>query len=377
MKSNYQHEFPLDSSVYYLNHAAVAPLPLRTVNAIKSFAEENLHQGATNYPHWMEIEQQCRERCATLINASSADDVALVKNTSEALSMVAHGLDWQADDNVVTAAEEFPSNRMVWESLERYGVQTRLVSLEAHKDDPETALLAACDENTRLLSISAVQYATGLKMDLAKLGLACKKANILFCVDAIQQTGAFPIDVQAIQADFLMADGHKWMLGLEGLALFWSHPKSRNLLKLNEFGWHMAEKMHDFDALEWQPASSARRFECGSPNMLGAFALNASLSLLLETGIETVSRNIIKNTSYIIDYIENSKDVELISSIEPTHRSGIVTFRHKSKDTHALFIHLRDNGVICAERGGGIRFSPHFYTNESILERAMTIVVNA
>lgn len=288
--------------------------------------------------------------------------------------MVAHGLAWQAGDNVVTAAEEFPSNRMVWESLDRYGVTTRLVSLEAHKDDPEAALLAACDKNTRLLSISAVQYATGLKMDLQRLGLACKKANILFCVDAIQQTGAFTIDVQAIHADFLMADGHKWMLGLEGLALFWTHPESRNLLKLNEFGWHMAEKMHDFDSPEWQPARSARRFECGSPNILGAFALNASLSLLLETGIESISRNIIKNTSYIIDFINNSADVTIISSTEPARRSGIVTFRHNKLDSHTLFTHLRDNGVICAERGGGIRFSPHFYTREETLKRALNLV---
>lgn len=373
MENDFSREFQLNDGIYYLNHAAVAPWPKRTSEAVKAFAEENLHQGAANYPQWMEIEQQLRERCRQLINAASTDDIALVKNTSEALSMVAHGLDWQPGDNVVTAREEFPSNRMVWESLARYGVETRFVSLSENTEDPETALLSACDENTRLLSISAVQYANGLKMDLERLGKALKPLKTLFCVDAIQQIGALPLDVKAIHADFVMADGHKWMLAPEGLAIFWTHEKSRNLLRINEFGWHMAEKIHDFDSLEWEIAQSGRRFECGSPNMLGIFGMNASLSLLLEVGMHEVSRNLIKKTSYLIDLIENDSSLELLSSTQSSRQSGIVTFRHTSMDSHSLFTQLRDKGVVCAERGGGIRFSPHFYTPEDIMSQAMKL----
>ncbi len=370
---DYSEEFQLDSSIFYLNHAAVAPWPARTTAAIKAFADENLCQGATNYPDWMKTEQQCRLRCAELINSASADDIALVKNTSEALSMVAHGLDWQKGDNVVTFAEEFPSNRLVWQSLERYGVDCRLVSLTDNLDDPESALLAACDDRTRLLSVSAVQYATGLKMDLHRLGSVLKQRSILFCVDAIQQIGALPLDVQAIQADFVMADGHKWMLAAEGLALFWSTPQARDQLKINEFGWHMTENMHDFDSLDWQPARSARRFECGSPNMLGVIGLNASLSLLLEIGMQTISTNVLKNTSYLIDIINDSHNLKLISSTHRQRQSGIVTFTHNTVSPSDMFRYLRDRRVVCAERGGGIRFSPHFYTSEETLASAVEI----
>jgi cysteine desulfurase/selenocysteine lyase len=373
MITRYEDEFPLESGLLYLNHAAVAPLPKCTAEAIHHFTSECLHQGASNYPRWLEVEQSLRERCSALLNARSADDIALVKNTSEALSMVAHGLDWQAGQNVVTAWEEFPSNRMVWESLSRYGVETRFVHISGLAD-PEQALLDACDEHTRLLAISAVQYASGLKMDLERLGRACKDTGCLFCVDAIQIIGALPFDVEAIQADFVMADGHKWMLAPEGLAVFWTHEQSRKLLKLYEYGWHMAENLFDFDAHEWQEAASGRRFECGSPNMLGVHALHASLGLLLEVGLETVSRNNLNNTSYIIEYIKNNDALELLSDTRMPRRSGIVTFRHRTVPNQELHQYLTRNRVICAERGGGVRFSPHFYTSHQTLDQVFGVL---
>lgn len=366
----------LDAGTCYLNHAAVAPLPIPVATALHRFVEENRRIGASRYPEWQAIEQALRERCRDLLNAASSDDIALVKNTSEALSMVAHGLVWQPGENVVTAREEFPSNRMAWQSLARYGVETRLVSLHG-LDDPEQALLDACDANTRLLAVSAVQYASGLKMDLARLGQACREADRLFCVDAIQQLGALPLDVQAIQADFVMADGHKWLLAPEGLAIFWSHADARNALQLHEYGWHMAENLFDFDSLDWQIAASARRFECGSPNMLGIHALHASLGLLLDTGMQRVADGVLANTAWLTDRILADPALELLSDPRQSRRSGIVTFRHRRLDNRVLFAHLKANRVICAERGGGIRFSPHFYTRQADLEQAMWLVADA
>ena len=212
-------EFQLDPDIVYLNHAAVAPWPRRTVEAVRRFADENAILGATRYPAWLEKEQALRGRLARLINAPSVDDIALLKNTSEALSLVAYGLPWEAGENVVGIAQEFPSNRLVWESLAPRGVELRLLDLDG-ATDPEGELLALCDSRTRLVSISAVQYARGLRMDLERIGEHCRAHEILFCVDAIQQIGVLPFDVQAIRADFAAADGHKWMLGPEGLAVF-------------------------------------------------------------------------------------------------------------------------------------------------------------
>ncbi|NQD96371.1 aminotransferase class V-fold PLP-dependent enzyme, partial [Pseudomonas sp. CrR25] len=208
-------EFPQLAELRYLNHAAVAPWPQRAVVAVSRFAEQNAHCGARDYPAWLLVERSLRERLTRLLNAPSSDDIALVKNTSEALSFVAFGLDWRAGDQVVISDEEFPSNRVVWEALEARGVEVLQVNL--HQGDPEVGLLNACGARTRLMSISAVQYASGLRLDLGRLGHGCQRRGVLLCIDAIQQLGALPFDVQAYQCAFAMADGHKWLLGPEGL----------------------------------------------------------------------------------------------------------------------------------------------------------------
>ena len=370
---NLKKEFQLDSKICYLNHAAVGPWPDRTRNRVVHFANENVVHGAQHYPQWLEIEANLREQCRALVNAESVDDIALVKNTSEALSMVAHGLDWQAGDNVVIPMSEFPSNRVVWESLSRYGVEVRQVDTRS-SDDPEQALIEHFDDKTRLLSVSSVQYDIGLRLDLAKLGQYCSQNNVLYCIDAIQSLGVLAMDIEAIQADFVMADGHKWLLGPEGLALFYSRPAARQQLKLHEFGWHMLENLYEFDNPDWSIAESARRFECGSPNMLGAQALDASLSLFTEIGMESVTRNIFNNTSYLIDKLDILSGIKVQTPHHVSRHAGIVNFKLTDKDPAVVYESLMKQGVICALRGGGIRFSPHFYTTTDTLDRALAIL---
>ncbi|QKT04833.1 aminotransferase class V-fold PLP-dependent enzyme [Ectothiorhodospiraceae bacterium 2226] len=369
-------EFPLRDDLVYLNHAAVAPWPRRTADAVARFANENATQGAYDYPTWLEHEARLRRQLQHLLNAPSVDDIALVKNTSEALSMVAHGLPWAPGDVVVSAAEEFPSNRIVWESLAPHGVTLRTVDLQAAAD-PEAALIAALDGPVRLLAISSVQYGTGLRLDLERLGRACRERGVLFCVDAIQSLGALPMDVQAVQADFAMADAHKWLLGPEGIAVFYVAAAQRERLALHEYGWHMREDYLDFDALNWRPARSARRFECGSPNMLGIHAFSASLSLLSEIGLDTVSENVLRNASYLLEAIAAIQGFELITRAERGRHAGIVTFRHVHVPAASLHRALSTAGVVCALRGGGVRFSPHFYTRTQQLERAVAALEQA
>ncbi len=367
-----QTEFKLSDKISYLNHAAVSPWPASTTKAITDFALENNLYGATDYPKWNKVESSLRSNLALLINAPSPDDIALVKNTSEALSMVAYGLEWQPNDNVVISEEEFPSNRIVWESLADKQVKLKQVSL---KHNPENSLIAACDENTKLLSISSTQYSSGITLDLVKLGQACKQSNILFCVDAIQTIGALQFDVQKIQADFVMADGHKWMLAPEGLALFYCHQKIRSKLKLNEFGWHMTEDMTNFNSTQWTIANSARRFECGSPNMLGIHGFNASIALLLEVGMYNVQQFLLENTDYLFSLLNKNNQIEIITPQNPGQYAGIVSFKHRKKQTSELFSHLWSNQIICAQRGEGIRFSPHFYNSKESIKRAADLLL--
>ena len=380
-------EFSLDGELIYLNHAAVSPWPQRTVRAVSDFALENGTLGSSNYPRWIETEKRLRERLSRLIGAGTADDVALVKNTSEGLSLVAHGLTWKYGENVVTSDQEFPSNSIVWESLSRHGVETRKADLSS-ANTPEEALFEAVDRNTRLLSISSVQFGSGLRMDLERIGSFCRARGILFCVDAIQSLGAIQMDGAAIRADFIVADGHKWMMAPEGCALFYSTPEARERLQLQQYGWHMREALYDFetgsdnnsnceqpgccaDIPDWTIANSARRFEPGSPNMLGIHGLEASLSLIEEVGMEQIERLVLERSQLLIDSIQRRPQLELITPTGLGRFAGIVTFSVKTGGLDSIHNRLTEKGIQCAVRSGGIRFSPHFYTPMNQLEEAM------
>jgi len=362
-------EFEQAPGLCYLNHAAIGPWPRRAAEAVASFARDNVRLGASAYPAWLATERRLRERLARLLNAPTSGDIALVGNTSQALSLVAFGLDWQPGDQVVISDEEFPSNRVVWQALANHGVE--VVEANLAGADPEAALLAACGPRARLLSVSAVQFASGLRLDLARLGVACRQRGVLFCIDAIQQVGALPFDVQRYQCDFAMADGHKWMLGPEGLGVFYCRSELRRQLKLHAYGWHMLEHLGDFERREWQPARSARRFECGSPNMLGACALEASLSLLEDVGMALVAEQLDLRVEQLHQGLLAIPGVQVHSPADPSRRAGIVNFSIDGQANADIYRALSNNGVICALRGPGVRFSPHFYTDERLIDEVL------
>lgn len=362
-------DFNLDPDLIYVNHAAVAPWPVRTVDAVKQFAEENGRLGSRHYDQWLKLEEKLKHSLATLIHARSADEIALLKNTSEGLSIIATGIGWQPADNIVISDQEFPSNFIVWDALRKQGIELRIANI-SDSDDPELAIIQQMDNNTRLLSISAVQYASGLRLDLTRLGEACRAHDALFCVDAIQQIGALDFNVQTFHADFAIADGHKWMLGPEGLALFYCKQERMQELELQQFGWHMVDDLSDFSAMHnWTPAQTARRFECGSPNMLAAHALEASISLILERGISHIEQKVIDNIQSLIKLFQGLPGVTVHSPLEKHRHGGIFTFSKSGIDNESLYQYLVKLGTVCALRGGGIRFSPHYYNQQSQFEQ--------
>ncbi len=370
---DYSIDFALDNKLIYLNHAAVSPWPRVTGKAIEKFTQENTRYGASHYPHWLKVEKALKQKLALLLNSPSENDIALVKNTSEALSMVAYGLSWQAGDNIVIAHQEFPSNRIIWQSLQQFGVSIKWVDLNSHAT-PEEAYLKAIDSKTRLISVSSVQYADGLRMDLKTLGQYCKQHHILFCVDAIQSLGALKLDVQEIEADFVMADGHKWLLSPEGLGVFYCREAVRAQLQPSQFGWHMTEDIYNFDTLQWTAAETARKFECGSPNMLAIHALYSSVCLLMDRCINTIERKVVQNTRYLAGKLSEMDGIKIVSRLEQERLSGIIAFRHRTVSSEQLYQSLMEKQVICAMRHGNVRFSAHYYTRKATLDRAIEIL---
>ena len=365
---DFQKEFPLNDEILYLNHAAVAPWPLRTKLAVHKFATQNAAVGSKHYLGWLETEQNLRNKLATLVDANHSDEIALLKSTSEGLSTIAYGLDWHSGDEIIISNEEFPSNRIVWESLANQGVKVIEVDLQG---DHTVNIENAITERTRLLAISSVQYASGRVIDLKRLGEICAQKKVLFCIDAIQSLGVMPFSAQTYNADFVVADGHKWMLGPEGLAVFYCKKAMQDQLRLNQFGWHMVADAGNFDNKDWTTANNAKRFECGSPNMLGAHALDASLSLILDLGVDHIFELTQKLHNYLREQLV-AAGFEILSP--PDEFCGITTFKTNAKDHKELYQQLMAENVICAPRGGGIRFSPNFYQDKQVIDKAITTI---
>lgn len=366
-------QFPILERGVYCNHAAIAPWPACTAEAVQRFAAENAHQGPVQYAQWIKLENKLREQLAQLTGAPSAQDIALLKNTTEGISTVAWGLDWAYGDNVVLPANEFPSNRLPWLAQAERGVEIREVDIRSAVH-AESALLEAIDERTRVLAVSAVQWSDGFRLDLQSLGIGCKARGVLFFVDAIQQLGAVRIDVDACHISFLAADAHKWLLGPEGMAVFYSSRDARPLLHLRQLGWHMFDQPFSFGRTDWTPADSARRFEAGSPNTLGQVALQASVELLLATGMEEVERRVLANTAALMNGLAGIPGVNVVSRRELPRRSGIVSFRCESIAATAVHGALSRAGIICVVRDHAVRLSPHFYQGEEEIRRVLAAV---
>lgn len=352
--------FPILKTGHYANHAAIAPWPSCTGQAVTDFAKENMQIGPQKYNRWLMRENQLREGLTALLNAKSKDDIALLKNTTEGICTVANGINWQAGDNIVLPKGEFPSNRLPWLSLARQGVEVREVDIRAN-ENPEQALCSFIDTRTRLLAVSAIQWTDGLRLKLETLGDACRQAGIFFFVDAIQQVGAMQIDVQACNIDFLAADGHKWLLSPEGLAVFYCRESARGQLRPSQYGWRMVDDPYQFNREQWVPSKTAIRFEAGSPNTLCQAAMHASVGLLLDIGMDEVEKRVTENSARLSQGLTDIPGVKLIREFSSERASGIVSFIPPANNPTEVHESLKKLNFSCALRGGGIRLSPHFY----------------
>jgi selenocysteine lyase/cysteine desulfurase len=359
--------FPVTRNLVYFNHAAVGPLSVRAYEAMEGHARDQRDHGALHWRDWYAEYDRLRESMARLIGATPGE-IAILKNTSEGLSFVAEGFRWNDGDNVITTSMEFPSNWTPWKRLERRGVECR-VAETATIDDIEPLI----DDRTRIVTVSSVAFHNGFTADLNAIGDLCARRNVRFCVDAIQSVGVLPIDVRASQIDFLAADGHKWMCGPESTAIFYVAENRRDELEVLETGWTNIERQGKFIGCSTDLRGDARRFEAGSLNTNGIYGLRAAIDLLLEIGIETIAERALHVATILSEGIKSAGWT--LGSPEPL-RSPIVGATPPVVEKSLLWWHrrLEEEGVVCAPREGMLRFSPHFYNDESDVDRMLEVL---
>jgi selenocysteine lyase/cysteine desulfurase len=351
--------FPVTQNYVYLNHAAVSPLPLPVYEQIEQHMRDVLRSGVVHFRQWSQAINGVRQLGAQLINAQP-HEIAFVPNTSSGLAVVANGIDWRAGDNLVTADCEFPANLYPWLRLRQaYGIEVRMAREREGRLDTEE-ILSLIDDRTRVVALSFVQYASGFRSDLATIGRYCRERGILFVVDAIQGLGALKLDVERDCVDALSADAHKFLLGPEGVALFYLSDRVLQRVRPTVVGWLSVKDPFDFSNLNQEYAIGARRFEPGALNTAGVLGLGAAIELILRVGLEKIEGYLLELGDYLCQRLAE-RGYRVISSRRAGEKSAIVCCQHDRHSAEDLCRKLDQQRIITTPRLGRLRVSPHFY----------------
>jgi selenocysteine lyase/cysteine desulfurase len=352
-----------------MNHAAVSPYSTKVVEALNYFIANRYDSDDIEfYKPCISKIVETRKAIARLINATD-DRIAIVKNTSEGLNILASGLEWNKGDRILITDVEFPANVYPFLNLEKRGVQVDFVKNRNGKiliEDIKNMLTP----KTKLLSISHVEFLNGFKNNLEGIGKICKENGTIFAVDSIQSCGAMVVDVQKMGIDFISNGGHKWLMSPMGTGFIYVTKEIQEKIQPAYVGWLSVESAWDFFSYKLELLSTVQRFEIATNNFLGIFGMHASINLLLEVGIENIQRHLLKLTDTLISLLKK-KDFKILSDENPEHRSSIVSF--SGKDNLAMFEKLRKEKIFISLRENLLRVSPHFYNTEEEIEKLVNV----
>jgi len=373
--------FPIASARNFLGHAGVTALPRAATDALEWFGRRS-HINHQEAGDTLKLVDEVRRSAADLIGAGP-DEIALLGPTALGLNLIADGISWETGDEVVFYQDDYPANVYPWRKLESRGVKPVALEVETQGVITWETVNASLSPRTRLVSLATANFLTGYRIDIDTIGRELHRRDILFCVDGIQTLGAFPFSVEHV--DFLSADSHKWMLGPMGAGLVYVNRERFETCRPTLLGsWNVVSP--NFIAQESiEFYEGARRYEPGSLNLPGIFSMGASLKLLLEVGIEEISRRIVGHRQVLIDGLQDAgwKPVlpgSLFSG--DTSMSGIVTF-HVPEPVHSRLGSALEEARISASlrhnREGHLflRFSPHFYNTRAELDQAIEVCQSA
>jgi len=370
-------EFPwaIAGDQIFLNHASTGPLPQRAVDRIQELTA--LRAQPWRYTTEMQFDElaNARVRCARLIGAEPRE-IALTVNTSYGLNLAARALPFERGDIVITSDREYPSNVYPWMELEAArGVKLERIPCAGILPD-EDAILAALDRpRVRCVVLSWVSFATGYRIDLERVGRACRERGIWFVLDAIQGVSAAPLDVRSMPVDIVACGGQKWLLAPWGSGFVWLRPDLVDSLRPVDVSWMATRCSDDFTRLtdyDFTYRENARRFEVITLPYQDFAGLNESLDVFFEVGLETVYERVERLTGRIVDWALGTTGVRLVTPPELRRRAGIVAVA--PRDAKAASERLTRAGVVHSFREGAIRLSPHFYNTEEEIDRALHLV---
>lgn len=368
-------EFPVAQDEIFLAHAGVCPLPRRIAGAISDCALRSMasDQEVITIPHRLD---EARKLAAQLLHCQT-EEIALVGPTSLALSFVASGLRFRKGDNVLIYHDDYPSNVYPWMALAERGVEVRLLNTRGLGVIRPVDVQGQVDENTRLVALASCHFISGFRIEFEAIGKFLRERSILFCLDAIQTLGAFPMPVEHV--DFLAADAHKWLLGPCGAGILYVRREIQERLTPPIYGWHNVQNPNFVAQERIIFREGAIKYEAGTHNLVGLAGLVAAMELALEIGVENIAAELLRKRALLVPALQSKGFTVLNADAKPENASGIVSFHHPGKDLAALHKELAEAGIVTSlrtDRAGKnyIRLSPHYYNTDAELQRALELL---
>jgi cysteine desulfurase/selenocysteine lyase len=371
--SKYRSEFPFTEKTVFLNHASFGPIPLRSWAATEDYYKYMRLEkiGDLDEEAFNKLDD-IRVMAAGMIGARP-EEIAYATNTSYGLNVAAWGVDLKPGDKILLSDVEFPSNTYPWTNLRQKGIVVEFLPSRNRFFDMDN-FVGAIDGKTKVLSLSFVQFLNGYKNDLKTIGEICAQKDIFFVVDGIQGVGCQEIDVKECKIDFLACGAAKWLLSSLGAGFFYLSSEAKRKVEPVFSGWLGVDwKLNFSDLLKFdlKPFPTARRFEIGTYPYSVVWTMHSSLQLLTEVGIKNIQLHTFALLDVLVDALQ-SKGYRITSSLDPQHRSSILSF--SGKDIKQLFERLSQNQVKVSLREGSIRVSPHFHNDENDLGRLIDLL---
>lgn len=366
---------PLLKTSIYLANCSQGPLADPVRAAIEGFMEDWATMGM-HWDAWVEEVERARAAFAALIGARPGE-IAVGASVSQLVSSLASALASAPSSSarrIVSSAAEFPGVAHAWLALRASGYTVDVLPGRNTGIITEDDLVESLDTPTMLVSCPHVCYANGMMLDLASVVRATHAHDSLIFVDVYQSIGTIPIDVKADNIDFLAAGTLKYLLGTAGIAFLYIKPAIMEMLHPTVTGWFGRVNPFAFDPFHLDYASSAARFDLGTPNIVNAYAARAGMQLIRETGVERI-REQIEHLSELAYRLAPQLGLQIVGPQDARHKGATTAIQTASAEqAHQLEATLRQRGIIASARNRALRLAPHGFTREEELEQAMQAV---
>lgn len=372
--------FPTKDRMIFLAHCGISPIYKNAAERAVELIREQQWNGATTFMNYYGPELQNFKEAFAGLMQTGADNIAAVRNTSEALSMVANGYPFEPGDEVISFVHEYPANHYPWRLQERRGVVLKLLPNIPARPDIDPAMVGKwtleelerqITPRTKVIAVSHTQFTSGFAVNIQKLGALCEERGIDLVVDAAQSLGSMPVFPEEYNIAALASAGWKWLMGPFGVGVFYTSPAFREKIALTQIGAETMQQGMDFLDHNWNPHPTARRFEYSSSSITHVAALATCVrELHAHYGAENIYREIIRLQDIFLSELNNPAFKPLV--FDPENRSGILSVYCEEWEAFAEV--LAAHKIVCALRSGFIRVAPHFYNTEADMRKLARVM---